>query len=416
MSEHLRAQQVSRRTVLKGLGALGAGLAAPGVLSACGGSSLKKDTSPSGGGGNTAPLKIGLLVPLSGVYAPLGKEMKQGWELYLSQHGGKLGGRTVETVTADEGGGPDTGVPAAQRLVQQDRVAAVVGVVNSAIALGVKDLFTEAKVPLVLSNAGANAVTKPPVSPYLWRVSFSNFQPNFAMGKYVAQVAKGPVYTFASDYAAGREQIAGFLQSFKPANGAVAGQAFSPFGKTQDYQPFLSNAQKANPAACYAFYSGSEAALFLKQYKDFGLAGRIPLFGSGFLTEEDALGPAGAAALTVQTGLHYSTELDNPTNKKFVSDYRSKFGGNPAVFAVQTYDGALLLDKALASTKGDSAGDALSAALGKVGELDSPRGKFSLGEDHNPKQTVYLREVRQQGSQLVNAVLKDLGVVTEQPA
>ena len=102
---------------------------------------------------------MGLLVPQSGVYAPLGRDMENGFRMYLDAKGGKLGGQAVELVVADEGGGPDTGVPAAQKLLQQDRVTTLVGIVNSAVALGVRDLVTDAKVPLIIANAGANAIT-----------------------------------------------------------------------------------------------------------------------------------------------------------------------------------------------------------------------------------------------------------------
>src|SRR5687768_3455832 len=140
----------SRRTVTVPVLALGA-LA----LSACSGSRLGQ----SGGGGSDGEIKVGLLVPLSGVYAPLGQDMRNGFQLYLDQHEGKLGGRQVKVVTADEGEGPQTGVPAAQKLVTQDQSAVVVGVVNSATALGLRDFFTESKKPLIVANAGADAIT-----------------------------------------------------------------------------------------------------------------------------------------------------------------------------------------------------------------------------------------------------------------
>ena len=124
------------------------------LVAGCG-SSLQEDPQGADGG----PVKVGLLVPQSGVYAPLGRDMENGFRMYLDAKGGKLCSRAVELVVADEGGGPDTGVPAAQKLLQQDRVTTLVGIVNSAVALGVRDLVTDAKVPLIIANAGANAIT-----------------------------------------------------------------------------------------------------------------------------------------------------------------------------------------------------------------------------------------------------------------
>jgi branched-chain amino acid transport system substrate-binding protein len=153
------------------------------VAMGCG--SVDTESAEDAGGGGAAaeqgPVKVGLVIPQSGVYAPLGEDMKAGWELYLSQHGGKLGGREVETVVADEGEGPDTGVPALQKTIQQDKADVVVGLVNSATALGVKDLVTSSKKLLLVANAGANDITGDDTK-YIWRTSFTNEQVAYAIG------------------------------------------------------------------------------------------------------------------------------------------------------------------------------------------------------------------------------------------
>ena len=154
------------------------------LVAGCG-SSLQEDQQGADGG----PVKVGLLVPQSGVYAPLGRDMENGFRMYLDAKGGKLGGRAIELVVADEGGGPDTGVPAAQKLLQQDRVTTLVGIVNSAVALGVRDLVTDAKVPLIIANAGANAITGEQRSDYVWRTSFTNGEVAGALGEYVARAS-----------------------------------------------------------------------------------------------------------------------------------------------------------------------------------------------------------------------------------
>ncbi|MFI0444478.1 ABC transporter substrate-binding protein [Actinomadura sp. 6N118] len=373
------------------------------ALSGCG-SSLDQ----SGGGSSGSDVKVGLLVPLSGVYAPLGEDMRNGFQLYLDQHGGKLGGRTVKLVTADEGEGPQTGVPAAQKLVTQDQVTTVVGVVNSATVLGMRDFFHESKKPLLVANAGADAITGARKSEYIWRTSFSNGKVSGALGPEVAKDVKGKVYLIAPDYAAGREMVAGFRKAFEAAGGKVAGEKYTPFGKTQDFQPYLSTIRASDAKAVYTFYSGAEAVSFVKQYKQFGLAGKTPLYGPGFLTEGGVLAAQGQTAVGVKTSLHYSTELDNPRNKEFVDGYRKKFNEPPTVFAVQAYDAAAVLDKALAKASG-TGGEELVKALGGVGPIDSPRGQWSFDADHNVQQKFYLREVKSSGGTFVNAVIGDLG-------
>ncbi|MFI0351222.1 ABC transporter substrate-binding protein [Actinomadura sp. 9N407] len=373
------------------------------VLAGCGGSSLGQ----SGGGQSGGEVKIGLLVPLSGVYAPLGEDMRNGFKLYLDQHGGKLGGRTIKLVTADEGAGPQTGVPAAQKLVTQDQAAAVVGVVNSATALGLRDFFHESKRPLLVANAGADDITGARKSDYVWRTSFANGKVGAALGPAVAEDAKGGVYLIAADYAAGREMVGGFRKTFEAAGGKVAGEKYTPFGKTQDYQPYLSAIRASGAKAVYTFYAGAEAVSFVKQYKQFGLAGETPLYGTGFLTEGGVLDAQGEAAVGVKTSLHYSTELDTPRNKEFVAAYRKAFNEPPTVYAVQAHDAAAVLDKALAKAPG-AEGDALVKALGGVGPIDSPRGQWSFDADHDAQQKYYLREVRSKDGTVVNAVIREL--------
>jgi branched-chain amino acid transport system substrate-binding protein len=369
------------------------------VASACG-SSLRIGTLT----GNA--VRIGMLIPQSGVYAPLGTDIDRGFRLYLDGHGGRLAGRAVSLVTADEGGGPDTGVPAGQKLIQQSQVAITVGVVNSATALGLVQMYNEAKVPLIVANAGADALTGAKASAYVWRTSFSNGDVGASMGAYVARRAGGaPVYLIASDYAAGHEQINGFRTAFVAAGGHVAGADFPPFGTTANYQPYLGRIQQSGAGAVFAFFSGAEAVNFVKQYKEFGLADRIALYGTGYLTEGSVLRAEGEAALGIQTGLNYSSELDTPTNKAFVGAYQARYGVLPTVFAVAGYDAAQALDRAVG---GATNGAEVVAGLDRTGLIDSPRGPWRFSETHNPVQQYYLREVQPKGGAAVNAVLADL--------
>jgi branched-chain amino acid transport system substrate-binding protein len=371
------------------------------VLAGCG-SSLQEDQQGSGEG----PVKVGLLVPKSGVYAPLGKDMENGFRMYLDAKGGKLGGREVQVVVADEGGGPESGVPAAQKLIQQDRVTAVVGVVNSAVALGVRDLVADAKVPLIVANAGANAITGEQRSDYVWRTSFTNGEVAAALGDHVAgEVGDGKVFLVAPDYAAGKEATAGFQEAFKAAGGQVAGTELTPFGTTTNFQPYLARIQRSGAKAVYCFYAGAEAVAFVKQYQQFGLASKIPLYCSGFATEGGVLKAQGDAALGIKTSLHYSDQIDNPTNRKFVADYTAKYGDPPTAYAVQAYDAAAALDQALA--KGTT-GEAIVEGLKGVGEIDSPRGRWRFSDGQGPEQTYYLRNTEEQGGRIVNVVVQPL--------
>jgi branched-chain amino acid transport system substrate-binding protein len=391
--------RITRRRLLGAMGATGA-LA---LLPAC------KSRSEGGGAAGGGRIKIGLVVPQSGVYATVGNEMKRAWELWLERHGGKLAKLDVTTVVADEGESPQTGVPAIQKLIQSDQVDAIVGIISSAIALGAKDLVADAKKLMIVANAGASKITAAK-SPYIWRTSFTNAQIAAAMGKHLAtQAGAGPVYAIAPDYAAGAEVIKGFKDAFEAGGGKLAGEAKPAFGKTQDYQPFLTGIQASGAKATFCFFAGAEAIAFVKQYAQFGLSAQIPLYGSGFLTEGAAvLAAQGDAAAGIQTTLHYSSELDNPTNKEFVAAWKAKYKDPPAVYAVQMWDAASVLNRALATATALD-GDSLAKAMASVGTIDdSPRGPWSF-DGQTPKQKIYLRKVEKRGDAYVNAVVSDLG-------
>ena len=376
------------------------------MLAACGGGSLSEE----GGGGegdDSGPVKIGLAIPLSGVYSSLGEDMEQGFQLYLDENNDQLGGRDIEIVKADEGETPQTGVPATTKLVTQDQVSAVVGIVNSATALGLRDTFVQSEVPLIIANAGADDLTNP-ASPYIWRTSFTNGQVGEALGAAAAEELGGdPIYLMAADYAAGHESVDGFRQSFTEAGGKIAGEAFTPFGTTSDWQPYLNKVRSSGAKGVYVFYAGAEAVNFVKQYDSFGLGDGIQLYGAGFLTEGGALDAQGQSALGVQTSLHYSNLLESERNAEFVQAYEQAYNEPPTVYAVQAYDAAAALDQAIESAEStDGAG--LAEALDGVGEIDSPRGTWSFDENHNPDQPYYQREVQEVDGVLGNAVLAEL--------
>jgi len=412
--------RMTRRRLLGAMGAAGALAALPGCKKRSKGDGSGEPASTGSGGGTGGSggggrVKIGLVIPQAGVYAPLGVDMKRGWDLFLERHGGKLGNYEVSTVVADEGESPTTGVPAVKKLLQSDQVDVLVGIVSSAIALGSKDPIVESKKLLIVANAGAGAITGAARTPYIWRSSFTNAQVSSCMGQYLAQNGKaGPVYMLAPDYAAGAEALGGFKKAFEAGGGTIAGEAKPAFGKTQDYQPFLAQIRSSGAKATFCFFSGGEAVAFVKQYAQFGLASEIPLYASGFLTEGSVLDAQGDAALGIQTTLHYSTELDIPANKEFVDAYRSKYSATPTVFTVQTWDAAGVLHRALATATALD-GDSLARALESVGSIDdSPRGPWTF-DGQTPKQKFYLRRVEKKGQGYVNAVVADLGVFS-QPA
>lgn len=379
------------------------------LLSACGGSSLSQGTED--GASSEGPVTIGLLVPQSGVYNALGNDMKAGFEVYLEQQGNKLGGREVKVVLADEGETPESGRAAAEKLVKRDKVDAVVGVVSSATMMGVKDLFESSKIPLVGSNASPTTLTD---TTYIWRTSYVNDEPGIALGDYVAKEVGSPVYLMAAGYQAGIDEIEGFTKTFEPAGGKAVGEpVYTPFPATKNFQPFLAKVEKSDAKALFTFYAGGAAIDFVKQYKQFGLSGKVPLYAPGFLTEGGVLQAQGDAALGVFTSMNYNPDLDNELNTTFVADYQAKTDTSPTTYAMASYDAAKVLDLAIEKAGDDVSSESINAAIGELGDIESPRGTWHFNDNGTPVQMWYLREVQQTDSGLANVRIAELGVLGE---
>jgi len=404
---------LDRRAFLRGAGAA----ALPALLAGCTVERAQDDPEPAPVGGGTPaptasadgePLRVGVLIPTSGVYTTLGTTMLQGFNLFVDRNPEAFAGRRLETVTTDEGETAQSGVDAAQRLLNAERADLVVGIVSSSVALNVRDLFDGEQVPLIIANAGASVLTGEAASPFVFRTSFSNVQEGSALGQYLYdEVAQRDVFLIGPDYAAGIEHLIGFRTRFEAAGGVVRGELAPPFASTEDYNPFLEEIRAADPSAVFAFFSGGEAIRFVQQYAEAGMKEQIPLLGTP-LTDETVLGAQGQAAEGIRTSLHYALDLDNPANLAFVDAYRDAYGEDPTSFAVQAYDAAQLLALTLQSTGGDTSDvGGLVEAMAAAGPIDSPRGSFELDEGHNPVQNFYLRQV--EGGR--NVYQQDLGVI-----
>jgi branched-chain amino acid transport system substrate-binding protein len=376
------------------------------VLGGCGGGG----TLGGGGGGDDdataeGPIKIGLLVPQSGVYKSLGDDMKAGFEVYLEEHDNMLGGLEVEVILADEGETADSGKAAADKLVKQDEVAVVTGVVSSAVMNGVADLFETSKIPLVGSNASPTTLTD---ATYIWRTSYVNDEPGEALGAYVAENVDGGVYFLAADYQAGKDEVQGFKKTFEPAGGEIVDEVYTPFPGTTNFQPFLANAQSSGAEALFSFYAGGAAVEFVKQYDQFGLKGEIDHYSAGFLTEGGVLQGQGDSAEGTFTAMNYNYDLDNELNTSFVEAYKAKTERNPTTYAMASYDAAKVLDMAIEAAGGADP-EAINTAIGELTEVESPRGTWSWSDIGTPVQMWYLREVQEVDGELTNVVVQELG-------
>lgn len=351
-------------------------------------------------------IKVGLMLPFSGTYAALGVAIENGFKLYVQEQGGKLGGREIEYVKVDDESDPAKATDNVNKLIKRDNVDVIVGTVHSGVAMAMAKAAKESGTLLIIPNAGADAVTGPMCAPNIFRSSFSNWQPAYAMGVVAAKEGKKTAITLTWKYAAGDESVNGFKEGFEKNGGKVVKQLTLPFPNVE-FQALLTEIAAAKPDAVYSFMAGGGAVKLVKDYAAAGLNKSIPLYGPGFLTD-GTLDAQGDTAQGMLTTLHYADGLNTPKDNAFRAAYAQAFKLQPDVYAVQGYDAAQMLGAGLAATKGDFGKKAeLSAAIQKA-KIDSPRGAFTMSKAHNPVQDMYLRKVEGKENKVVGVAVKAL--------
>jgi branched-chain amino acid transport system substrate-binding protein len=422
---HDQAGRISRRALLRaavgGVGAIGvasvlaacapAGGGATGASGAPSGAatSAPAQSAPSTGGtaSNTGSLKLGLLSGFSGPYAAFGPDMAGSIELYLDQHNGVIAGIKPTVIQEDEGATPQDALLKARKLVEQDRVNVLLGLVSSANALAVRDLLDSARMPTIITNAGADDLTGSKRSPYIVRVSFSSWQAGAPSGKWAFQQGWKNVMAFAPDYAAGYEQLAGFEDAFQQAGGTVTEKVFPPLGNS-DYAPFLAKIKSGNPDAVWGFFAGADQIKWVQQYQQF-VGDSVPLFGN--ILSRNAAEAIGKTVAVVKMGaIGWDEGIDNPLNQQFVADFMKKFNRHND-FGSYTYDAMGLLDKVLTDLQGNTDPDKLVQALNGVTTFQSIRGDIQIDPDsHGLIQTYWHQEPVIDGDTARIKIVGPLGV------
>ena len=336
-------------------------------------------------------LKVGLMLPATGTFTALGTAIENGFKLFVAEQGGKLGGREIEYFKVDDESDPAKAVDNVNKLIKRDNVDVIVGTVHSGVAMAMAKAAKESGTLLIVPNAGAGAVTGPMCALNIFRSSFSNWQPGYAMGEAMAKKGHKTAVTITWKYAAGDEMVGGFKESFEKAGGKVTKELNLPFPNVE-FQALLTEIAAAKPDAVFSFFAGGGAVKFVKDYAGAGLKKSIPLYGTGFLTD-GTLEAQGADADGVMTTLHYADSLNTPKDNAFRKAYATAYKLQPDVYAVQGYDAAQMLGIGLAAAKGDTAKKAEIAAALEKATIDSPRGPFTISKSHNPVQDFYLRQV-----------------------
>jgi len=289
--------------------------------------------------------------------------------------------------------------------VQRDKVDVVIGTVHSGVAMGMAKVIRESGTLWINPNSGAGPVTGALCAPHIFRTSFSNWQTTFPLGKVLKAKGHKNAVFITWKYAAGEEMMAGFKEGFEKEGGKLVKELFLPFPQVE-FQALLTEIASIKPDAVVAFFAGGGQVKFLKDYQAAGLKGKIPLYGSGFLTED--LEASGEAADGVETVLHYGDGLDSKKDKAFRLAYAKAFKLQPDVYAVQGYDTGQLLAAGLEAVKGNIADKAGMIKAMEGAKIDSPRGPWTLSKAHNPVQDMYLRKVVGKENKIIGVAWKAL--------
>jgi len=351
-------------------------------------------------------LRVGLMMPYSGTFAQLGVAMTNGFKLAMQERGGNLAGLEVEYVVLDDESNPAKAVENANKLVTRDGIDVLVGTAHSGVALGMAKVARDTGVLWLIPLATADELTGPLCAPNIFRTSVSGWQSHYPLGKVLKAKGHKTAIFITWKYAAGEQMLAGFKEGYEKEGGRLVKELFLPFPQVE-FQAMLTEIASVKPDAVVAFFGGAAAAKFLKDYQAAGLRTRIPLYGSGFLTE-GVLDAAGDAAEGLETTLNYGDRLNTVKDNAFRLAYVKTFKAQPDLFAVQGYDAGQLLAAGLDAVKGDLSNKAGLIAAMETARINSPRGVFTMSSAHNPVQDIYLRRVVGKENKVIGIAVKNL--------
>jgi branched-chain amino acid transport system substrate-binding protein len=346
---------------------------------------------------STAPLiakpvdkvRVGFSTSISGPFAALGAEARDGFNLGIKQLGGRLGGIPVEVFATDEAGNPDLGRQHVDRYVKRDRIHFYTGPIGSNVALAVGPALFSARVFYLSNNAGPSQFAGSQCNPYFFGTAWQNDAFHEAAGKFAAEKGFARVAVLAPNYPAGQDAVNGFKRRYgRP----VASETFTKLGQL-DYAAELARLRSDAPDALYIFLPGGMGINFIKQFVGAGLSKSTQIIGPGFSADEDVIRAVGEPMLGLFNTAHWNHDFTNPASQAFVADYQKEYGRLPSIYAAQAYDVVLMMDAAVRDVKGElDDKDALRAALRKA-NFKSVRGQFRFGANQFPVQDYYLRTI-----------------------
>ena len=336
-------------------------------------------------------LRIGVIVPTTGILAQIGKDMVDGFNMYLLEQKGELAGAKVKLIVEDSTGKPDTAVTKAKKLILSDKVHMIVGGVLATEGYALAPVSTNDKTVYIPSVAAADDLTQRdlPKYPFMIRTGWTSSQPHHPLGKWACEQGYKKIVAIAADYAFGHEVVGGFQKTFEDCGGRIIQKIWPPFG-TKDFGPYIPTI-KADADAILSLMVGPMVIQFPKQLRAAGI--KKPIVGGGTSYDEFALPAMGDEVIGDVSALQYSAALDTPKNAAFVKAYRTKYGKVPSYFSETMYTTGQLIHEVMKGTKGAwPGGEAFVKRMAAL-KIDAVRGPVAFDDMRNPVHNIYIKKV-----------------------
>ena len=340
-----------------------------------------------------AEVKVGMITTLSGGGAGLGIDVRDGFMLAIAQSGRD----DIDVVIEDDQRKPDIAVQLSDKMIQSERVDVLTGIIWSNLAMAVVPAAVNQDVFYLSPNAGPSPLAGKGCNKNYFNVAWQNDNLHEAAGAYANTAGYTNSFILAPNYPAGTDALTGYKRFFE---GDLAGEIYTKLGQT-DYAAEIAQIRASGADSVFFFLPGGMGISFLKQYADSGID--LPVVGPAFSFDQGILQAVGGAALGVVNTSQWNKDIDNPTNAAFVESFQAEYGRLPSLYASQGFDTANLLLSALESASPSDA-DAFREAL-RAADFDSTRGEFAFGPNHHPIQTIYAREVIQEGDVFTNKII-----------
>jgi branched-chain amino acid transport system substrate-binding protein len=352
-----------------------------------------------------SPIKIGVVTPLSGTYAPIGQQVRWGLELAAKEvnASGGIMGRQIQLLFEDEEANPSVAVQKADKLFEVQKVDFLTGTVNSGSTLAVGQIAERANKLIATTVSFADSITGDKCSPNVFRVNAQAWQQSTSLAAWVSkQKPKANVFFLGPDYEMGRSTVAAFKRAITGLGGTAVGEVFAPLDN-KDYTQYFGQLRQAKPDVLYTSVAGNDIVRLLTQMQDFGLLGKLLVVGaSGSLTSQN-IGAIGAAADGFGTGVGYSTQISSDANKKFVADFKAAYNADPDLYGADSY-GLIYFYKAAVEKAQSTETDKLRSAMRDLKWM-TPQGEKTLrAGDHQAIQPMYVVQVKNSTFNVVGEV------------